>query len=69
MYLPGKFALLHSVDIQFLKPAFIGDKLTVYGKVEYINEAYKQIEVKAHITNQNQNRISKATIKIGILNE
>jgi 3-hydroxybutyryl-CoA dehydratase len=69
VYLPGKYALLQGIDIQFVKPVFCGDSLKVYGKVTYINEAYRQIEVKAQITNQHSVKISKATIKIGLINE
>ena len=31
MHLPGRFALLHGVDVDFKSPAFVGDKLTVAG--------------------------------------
>ena len=69
VYLPGKFAILHGIDIQFLGPVFVGDQLHVYGVIKYINEAYRQIEVKAHITNQDNKKVSKATIKIGLIDE
>lgn len=69
VYLPGQYAILHGIDIQFMKPVYAGDELTVIGKVCYINEAYKQIEVKAQILNQNSVKVSKALIKIGISNE
>lgn len=69
VYLPGKYALLHAIEIQFSKPVFIGDNLTVEGEVTAINELFSQIEVKAYIMNQNSEKISKAKIKIGILNE
>ncbi|MCE3040044.1 MaoC/PaaZ C-terminal domain-containing protein [Helicobacter anatolicus] len=49
MHLPGKYCLLHSVDSVFLKPAYVGDKLLVEGVISYINEAYKQVEIKASI--------------------
>ena len=68
VYLPGKFALLHSIDVQFSKPIFIGDKLIIVGEVSEINEMFHQIEVKAHIVNQKGEKISRAKIKVGILN-
>lgn len=67
VYLPGKFALLHSIDIQFTKPVFVGDKLIIEGVVSSINEMFRQIEVKAYILNQNSEKISRAKIKIGLL--
>jgi 3-hydroxybutyryl-CoA dehydratase len=68
VYIPGKYALLHGIEIQFSKPVFIGDTLTVEGKVSFINEAYQQIEIKAVIKNQDGLKISKATIKAGVIN-
>ena len=68
-YIPGKYAILHGIDIQFSKPVFVGDMLTVYGEISYINEAYKQIEIKAYIKNQDSVKISKALIKVGIISE
>jgi len=69
VHLPGKYCILQGVDIQFSKPVYIGDTLKISGKVSYINEAYKQIEIKAYITNQNNEKVSKATIKTGVLDE
>jgi 3-hydroxybutyryl-CoA dehydratase len=68
VYIPGKYALLHGIEIQFSKPVFIGDILTVEGKVSFINEVYQQIEIKAVIKNQDGLKISKATIKAGVIN-
>lgn len=67
VHLPGKYAVLHGIDIAFLKPVYAGDTLNVSGKVTYINEAYKQIEIKARIVNQAEVKISKATIKVGLI--
>ena len=69
VYLPGKYCLLQGLDIQFSKPVYIGEELKISGKVTYINEAYKQIEIKALITNQNNVRISRAKIKVGVIDE
>ncbi len=69
VYLPGKYCILQGIDIQFSKPVYIGDVLQICGKVVYINKAYKQIEIKSMITNQNNEKVSKATIKVGIMDE
>lgn len=69
VYLPGKYCILQSVNTSFSKPVYINDTLSIYGKVTYINQAFKQIEIKATITNQHGKRVSKATIKTGILDE
>ena len=69
VYLPGKYCILQGVDIQFSKPVYIDDILTITGKVIYINEAYKQLEIKAGIINQDNKKVSKATIKVGVMDE
>ena len=69
VYLPGKYCILQGIDIQFSKPVYIGDTLKVAGTVSYMNEAYKQIEIKAIITNEKNIKVSKATIKIGVIHE
>jgi 3-hydroxybutyryl-CoA dehydratase len=69
VYLPGKYCILQGIDIQFSKPVYIDDELKISGKVSYINEAYKQIEIKATIVNQENKKVSKATIKVGVMDE
>lgn len=69
VYLPGKYCLLHSVNVQFSKPVFVSDELTITGKVSRINEAFKQLEIKAKIHNQSDTCVSKALLKAGFLNE
>lgn len=69
VHLPGKYCILQGLDIQFNKPVFINDKLKIEGKISYINTAYKQIEIKAVVTNQNNKKVSKALIKVGLLHD
>ena len=67
VYLPGRFALLHGVDVSFLKPVFVGDALSVSGQVAYRNEAFRQAHVGARITNQHGEVVSRAKIRVGVL--
>jgi 3-hydroxybutyryl-CoA dehydratase len=69
VYLPGKYCILQGIDIQFSKPVYVEDILEISGKVTYINEAYRQIEIKAIVNNQYNKKVSKATIKVGVLDE
>lgn len=66
MHLPGKYALFQGADISFTAPVFLGDTLTVSGEVVSVHEAYRQIELKAQITNQNGEKVSRAKIRTGI---
>jgi len=69
VHLPGKYCILQGINIQYSKPVYVGDQLTISGKVHYINEAYKQIEIKAMITNQYDEKVSIAMIKAGVMDE
>ena len=66
MYLPGAFALFQEVSISFTAPVYPGDTLTIKGEVVAIHEVYRQIEIKASITNQHGKKVSRAKIRTGI---
>ena len=67
MYLPGKKCLLHGIDIIFKKPLYINEKITIYGEIIYLNEVFKVAEIKAYIKNKNNQKISIAKIKVGVI--
>ena len=66
MYLPGKFSLLHQVEVGFNLPVYVGDALTVSGLVSDVREAVRQIEIKASVSNQNMRKVSVGKIKVGL---
>ncbi len=66
VYLPGRLALLHGVDVAFHKPAYVGDRLKVEGEIIYVSEELKRIEIKAQITTAAGDTLSKAKIKVGL---
>ncbi|HEX7838909.1 MAG TPA: MaoC family dehydratase [Kofleriaceae bacterium] len=66
MYLPGRWALLHGLDIEMKAPAFVGDRLTISGEITHLTEAYKRLEIKASIVNAQGKTISKAKIRAGV---
>ena len=66
VYLPGEHCLLHSVECKFAKPVFIGDTLTVTGKVEEVNETFMEITIKATIANQDGKKVTRGVIKAGL---
>ena len=65
VYLPGKFALLQGIDIDFSSPCHAGDRLHVAGEVVYLNEAYRRFEIKAAIRKDDRKLVSKAIIRVG----
>jgi 3-hydroxybutyryl-CoA dehydratase len=65
-HLPGRYALLHGLDIDLKAPVFIGDALVVSGRIEHLNDAYRRLEIKASIVNAQGRTVSKATIRAGV---
>lgn len=66
VYLPGQRAILQGVDSKFRSPVYIGDTLTVTGKIAEKNDTFRLITVKAEITNQSGQKVSKATLQVGV---
>lgn len=66
VYLPGEHCLLHCVESKFAKPVFIGDTLTITGKVTEVNETFGEITIKASITNQDNKKVTRGIIKAGV---
>ena len=67
VYLPGKYSLIHSLEIKLQKPVFAGDVLTVTGTVARKQEGLNLIELKVKITNQKKQCVSKADMKVLVL--
>ena len=68
MHLPGKYSLIHSFDeISFMKPVFVGDKLTITGEVVETEEELKLIRLKVIIKNQDNKTVSRAKMKVLVL--
>lgn len=67
VYLPGKYCLLQEIETSFYNPVYIGDVLTIKGKVTNKNEVLRRLDITAKIVNQAGSRISKAKIKVGCL--
>lgn len=67
VYLPGKYCLLSGIEILFLKPVYVGDTMSVTGEITFISEATGQVEMKATIRNQNNEKVSRAKIKFALL--
>ena len=65
MYLPGKYCILKSIAVFFERPVYIGDVLTVTGRVTEKDERFMQVNIKARIKNQFGKTVSKANILVG----
>lgn len=67
VYLPGKYSLLHSLNIKFQKPVYAGEVLTVSGEIVKKQDDLKLILVKAVIKNADSQTVSKADMKVLVL--
>jgi 3-hydroxybutyryl-CoA dehydratase len=66
VYLPGKWALLHGIDVEMKAPAFVGDRLRVMGEITHLSDPFRRVEIKAAIVNGEGKTISKAKIRAGV---
>ncbi len=65
VYLPGKFALLQGIDIDFSAPCHAGDQLYVEGEIVFLSDAFHRLEIKATIRKEDCKLVSKAMIRVG----
>lgn len=66
VYLPGEHCLIHSVEVTFPKPVFIGDTLTISGTVKTVDERFGQAELAVKITNQKGEKVLRGKMKVGV---
>lgn len=66
VYLPGERCLLEECFIQWIKPVYAGDIIKVSGTVSDIDERFNRVTIKAGIYNQNDEKVSRAKIVVGI---
>lgn len=67
--LPGKFSMIQSVDINFVKPVIVGDVVTVTGKLIELNDTVKQAVVRVDIYNQKGEKVLRGKLKAGVQDE
>lgn len=67
VYLPGERSLIQSVEAKFVRPVFIGDRLTVSGTIIELNDTVQQIVLKVEIWNQAGDKVLRGKMKVGML--
>lgn len=67
VYLPGEKSLIQSVEVKFAKPVLTGDRLTIRGTIEELNDTVQQIVLKVEIRNQNEEKVLRGKMKVGVL--
>ena len=70
MYLPGEYSLIHSVEINFIKPVYLSKcPLIVEAKVSEIDDRFKIFKLKYTIKDQEGTKVSKGSMQIGFTNK
>lgn len=68
VYLPGKYSLIHSVEISYAKPVFISSSpLKVKGEVIEKDDRFSRITVKVTIFDKNGVKVCRGIMQIGII--
>lgn len=68
VYLPGEKSLIHSIEVNFVKPVFLSKcPLTVHGKVISKDERFSQITIKFNIVDIQAEKVLRGIMKIGII--
>ena len=66
MYLPGKYSLIHKTDVNFHKPVYVGDVLTVNGTVNEKDDRFKTLRLKVNMKNQKNEKVLSGSMRIGV---
>lgn len=66
VYLPGKYSLIQKTEVNFRKPVYVGDTLTITGEVTDKSSTYKLMDVKVEIKNQDGVKVCKGKMEIAV---
>ena len=67
VYLPGKYSLIQTVEVEFASPVFVGDTLTVEGVVTNKYDEFKVIKLKVTVFNQHGEKVCRGKMRVGVL--
>lgn len=65
--LPQKNVIIHSQSINFYLPVFLNDRVTLQATIDEYHEAVKAFVFKFIFRNQDDKRVAKGIIQIGLL--
>ncbi len=65
VYLPGKYCLLQQVTSKFAAPVYVGDRVTLTGTVEELNESVGRVVVKVRGINQDGKTVLRGSYSAG----
>ena len=65
--LPSKYVIIHSQEINFKNPVYLGDKLKFHAIVSDVFESVNAVEFKFSFKNSDSKVVAKGKIQIGLL--
>jgi 3-hydroxybutyryl-CoA dehydratase len=65
--LPTKNVIIHSQDIQFKNPVYLGNELNFFAEVSDVFESVNTVEFKFNFKNSTDKTVAKGKIQIGLL--
>jgi 3-hydroxybutyryl-CoA dehydratase len=65
--LPVKNVIIHSQEIQYKLPVYLGDELTLEATVKDVHESVNTVELAFRFLNNESKLVSKGKIQIGVL--
>lgn len=68
VYLPGEKCLIEETEYKFTKPVYVGDELTICGKIAEKDERVKQLTIKVRARRKGDGAsVIRGTMKVGVL--
>ncbi|HOY41626.1 MAG TPA: MaoC/PaaZ C-terminal domain-containing protein [Chitinophagales bacterium] len=65
--LPQKNVIIQTQEIKYNLPVYLNDKLNFYAIVEDVFESVNTVEFKFYFSNENNKKVAKGKIQIGII--
>lgn len=67
VWLPGERSLIHRVEVEFPKPVYVGDVLTIEGVIKEKNDSFRTLELKVIAKNQNGDKVLRGKMRVQVL--
>jgi 3-hydroxybutyryl-CoA dehydratase len=65
--LPDKNVIIHSQEIKYCQPVYLGDRIVLFAEVAAVFESVRAAEIRFHFENGNKVKVAKGKIQIGLL--
>jgi acyl dehydratase len=66
VHLPGRHALLQGLQVDFVRPVYVGAPLEVRGEIVHLSAAVRRVEIAATIAAPAGEVYSRAKLRVGV---